>query len=152
MVGGLGTKVGLFDKIPDRAVRQAAAKNAGEKQKLQEEVEQLRAEKEALRLKVTGLSSRNKTLEGAQVTIREKIGLLLKKTETDDQLVAAQRSQIAALRAKLTASGVSSADVPDDAELSDVDHLRNKCREYEQQVGRQEHIILALQTQLAEFK
>ncbi|KAG2450056.1 hypothetical protein HYH02_000160 [Chlamydomonas schloesseri] len=112
-----------------------------------------RGELEALRLKYDGAVSRRKILETELNNVKSKVAVILEKTQMDDKLIAALKAEVAALKKAGGGSdrpgpaGRPAAPLPaDDEELwRELGALRRRVAEQEEQIDRQEAIILALQ-------
>lgn len=120
----------------------------------------LRAELQDLKFKADGTAARKSVLEKEVGGLKEKLGVLLQKTETDDRLIEALRGELRSLRGSSAAgSRAPSAAAPGAAgggggpsaaavgvELQqEVVRLRRAVAEQAEQISRQEAIIHALQ-------
>ena len=91
-------------------------------------------------------------LENDLNALKEKIGIVLDKTTTDDKLIAALKVEVAALRRSGVAGGVGSSGsgsggLDDDTFWRELSTLRSKCQEQESQLSRQEAVIKSLTAQ-----
>ncbi|KAG2499394.1 hypothetical protein HYH03_002968 [Edaphochlamys debaryana] len=115
----------------------------------------VRGELEALKLKYDGAISRRKILEAELSSMKSKVSVVLEKTETDDKLIAALKQELAALRKAgpggapaLGRGGKPSnpaGPIGEEDLWREVGSLRRKVQEQEEQIDRQEAIIMALQ-------
>eukprot|EP00198_Chlamydomonas_reinhardtii_P013978 XP_001703315.1 predicted protein [Chlamydomonas reinhardtii] len=114
-----------------------------------------RGELEALRLKYDGAISRRKILETELNNVKSKVAVILEKTQMDDKLIAALKTEVAALKRGGAGGGAdrpgpagrpAQAMPADDEELwRELGALRRRVAEQEEQIDRQEAIIMALQ-------
>ncbi|KAG2442826.1 hypothetical protein HXX76_002905 [Chlamydomonas incerta] len=114
-----------------------------------------RGELEALRLKYDGAISRRKILETELNNVKSKVAVILEKTQMDDKLIAALKTEVAALKKGGAGGGADRPGPPgrpaqpmpaDDEELwRELGALRRRVAEQEEQIDRQEAIIMALQ-------
>lgn len=126
---GEGGRARGGDPAEERARKALAAREQEKKGRLAEALvkeQALEAKCVDYAGKVEALTARIKTLEHTQKSLKEKLQLLLTKSDGDDELIAALKSQLA--DGTVAAKG----------DATDVDGLR-------QQVDRQEQIIISLQ-------
>jgi len=116
------------------AVSLAAEKRREEFDKLQEEVERLRAEQADAKLKRDALKSRSSMLESQLRELKVHVQTLVQKSENDDELVSVLRRQVGR-------HGPSEPSVEDDGEL---DCLRQENEQLQGQLERQAQIVLQL--------
>ncbi|GFR41182.1 hypothetical protein Agub_g1851 [Astrephomene gubernaculifera] len=139
-----------------------------ELERLTGELAGVRGELEALRLKYEGAVSRRKILETELSSMKSKVSVVLDKAATDDRLIAALKSEVAALRKGQQQGGATQGSAggaerpggaplsrsassvsPDDELWRELGSLRRRVAEQEEQIDRQEAIILALQQRCA---
>ncbi|GLC35729.1 Coiled-coil domain-containing protein 13 [Pleodorina starrii] len=154
-------------------INKIAKERNQEMDRLTSELVAVRGELDALKLKYDGAMSRRKILEAELSSVKAKVAVVLEKTQMDDRLIAALKAEVAALRkggggggAQGAGAGAAgSAERPgpasvgragarctsattahDDEELwRELGSLRRRVAEQEEQIDRQEAIILALQ-------
>ncbi|WIA12004.1 hypothetical protein OEZ85_012085 [Tetradesmus obliquus] len=106
-------------------------------------------EKEQLRLQYAGAASRRKVLEAEVVTLKDKLAVVLGKTQNDDKLIAALRSELAmaSSRGQAAAAGSAAGRAAAGGGMPEVLQLRSRCSQLEEQVEQQQKIIRYLQAQ-----
>lgn len=105
-----------------------------------------KAELEATKLKCDAAVSRRKTLENDLSSMKQKVAVILEKTQMDDRLIAALKAELAQVRRGGTAERGPKTD---DELWQQLGALRRRCGDQEEQIDRQEAIILALQQRAA---
>lgn len=125
-----------IDKI-ERDRRQEAAA-------LQEQVDKERAEKAAIKRKLDAASSRVSVLEKEARDLRDKLEVLLSKTDNDDALIAALQSEMASMARSAKESKRSKKEELKQEDAASVEQLHEK----DSQIERQHKIILSLRAEL----
>lgn len=147
---GLTTK-NKQEVASEKAISSISSKKAQEMEKLTQELSSTRTELELTKAKLDGAVSRRKVLENDLTALKEKVGIVLEKTTTDDKLIAALKAEVETLRRSggTSGSGSGSGGLDDELFWREMSALKSKCQEQEGQLSRQEAIIKSLTAQAA---
>eukprot|EP00802_Teleaulax_amphioxeia_P004057 Tamp_04061.p1 GENE.Tamp_04061~~Tamp_04061.p1 ORF type:complete len:621 (-),score=222.96 Tamp_04061:1585-3426(-) len=113
---------------------------------LQDVLDKERADKAALKRKLDAAASRVSVLEKETRDLRDKMEVLLSKTDNDDQLIEALQTEMATMAKAIKASSRSRKD---EAKREDADEQSQlQLQEKSSQIQRQHKIILSLRAEL----
>ncbi|KAF8071151.1 fabZ [Scenedesmus sp. PABB004] len=141
--GGVAGSLAKHESAHRSVIGRLNKERGAEMERMAAELEAAQRAAEALRLQATGASSRRKVLEAEVCVLKEKLAVVLGKTQNDDRLIAA-------LRAELTAGGRGPRSSPGAGGAAhELHELRARCAELEEQVAQQQKIIKWLQAQSA---
>eukprot|EP00879_Flechtneria_rotunda_P011318 GHRR01011823.1.p1 GENE.GHRR01011823.1~~GHRR01011823.1.p1 ORF type:complete len:401 (+),score=204.38 GHRR01011823.1:2000-3202(+) len=120
-----------------------------EMERMQAEVAAAKKATEQLRLQYAGASSRRKVLGNEVASLKEKLVVVLAKTQNDDKLITALRTELALVgRGKLPAGAAPGpAGCASSMNASEIVGLRLNCSQLEEQVEQQQKVIRYLQAQ-----
>ncbi|KAJ1475814.1 hypothetical protein T484DRAFT_1827120, partial [Baffinella frigidus] len=118
-----------------------------EADQLQEHLLSERAEKEALKRKADSNSSRVKNLEKDCRDLREKMQVLLAKTDNDDSLIAALQNEMQSM-ARRAKDEQRKERVSETGAAAELQEVKATLRAKETQVDRQQKIIVSLRAEL----
>jgi len=118
-----------------------------EAQQLQDDLLKEREEKEGMRKKLDAASARVRNLEKDCRDLRDKIQILIAKTDNDDNLIAALQSEMEAM-ARKTKDERRKARGEESGALEELQEVRRQLKDKENQVDRQQKIIISLRAEL----
>lgn len=101
--------------------------------------------------KVKGVKARSYTLEKEVAKYKQQIQLLLNKTNTDDELIDALKTEMTHLRVLVTGSNTTKptcTQEQDTAERMEIRRLNRICRQQANQLMTQDEIIRELRSQI----
>lgn len=127
-----------------KVITKLAKERSNEADKLAADLASSRQELETLKLKYEGAISRKKILEGEVKDVKDKLAVVLDKTNNDDRLISALKGEVATLKRQVQGL-LEKAPKTDDQVWAELGQLRRRVGEQEEQIDRQEQIILALQ-------
>eukprot|EP00891_Asterochloris_glomerata_P002894 jgi/Astpho2/2894/Aster-x0116 len=131
-----------YNREHQRNIDSIKADRMKELERLRAELESSSAKQAALQAKLDGTVARKTIVEGEVKSLKEKMGILLDKAATDDKLVAALQSEIAALRKSLREAG-SAEDFS--TMQRQIESLKGKYAEQVEMISQQESLIASLQ-------
>eukprot|EP00877_Chromochloris_zofingiensis_P009251 jgi/Chrzof1/457/Cz01g16160.t1 len=128
------------------AISNISKERTAEMERMAAELVDAKSQCEQLRLQYGGAASRRNVLEAEVSSLKQKLGLVLNKTKNDDKLIKALRSELA-LAAKGVVKGGGSNSNQEAGLWAELTELRQRCGEQEEQIDKQQKIILHLQAQ-----
>lgn len=129
-----------------KAITKLSKDRSNEADRISAELTATRQELDTMKMKYEGAVSRKKILEGEISNLKDKVAIILEKTNNDDRLISALKNEVATLKRQV-ATMSASAPKSDDQLWQEISQLRRRLAEQEEQIDRQEQIILALQHQ-----
>ena len=124
-----------FDERHKREYSRISKDRMSELQSLTTELERTRNEQQEMKFKLDASLSRNKTLDTQIANLKSKMAILLEKLKNDDQLIDALKVELEVARRR-SGPGISPG--------AKVSELQQQITDLNQQVDRQQQIILSL--------
>ena len=146
VVPGSPSKLDKIDAQHRREIDKIERERRQEAHALQEVLDKERGDKAALKRKLDAAASRVSVLEKETRDLRDKMEVLLSKTDNDDELIEALQAEMASMAKSLKAPRASRKD---EAKREDPDdHTLLQLEEKASQIQRQHKIILSLRAEL----
>ena len=145
MVPGSPSKLDKIDAQHRREIDKIERERRQEAHALQEVLDKERGDKAALKRKLDAAASRVSVLEKETRDLRDKMEVLLSKTDNDDELIEALQTEMASMAKSLKATRASRKD---EAKREDDEHTLLQLEEKANQIQRQHKIILSLRAEL----